>query len=546
MNNYLTPNTPREILRLLAGLSCLSAILLAQASNPVFGQNRPVNDKWALIIGISNFKDQSMNLKYPAKDATDFRDYLIREGNFAPDHVKLLLDEEASRTNILSAIGDKWLPRTAQPDDLVVIYVSSHGSPSKMDNEGSNYIIAHDTRKDELYATGISLQNLSTMIRDRVHCDRVLVILDACHSGAAKANKDSKGLSRVGGFDIGNIPMGKGMMIVCSSEPSQVSWESKKYQNGVFTRQLIEGLKYRGKYTKLGEAFNLMKKNVQTEVLSDRGELQSPVIKTAWKGDDLVIGSKPVSPRAGIKQDPVIKRKSPFESPPTEVSMAASSTPLGLEVHKPASAATESTIGGQHINVSLLDRIAILPVTGPHEIILDNNWSGFAKKDNINVRKRLQEVGLAETIQQMFKKALEKRLKKSKPVILLKFDDMTNSNGAGESSLAIASKSILSPQNMISWTSLGRMAQAKYLLEITIQNIEFKDDLYGDTAAARISARLVSGETGEELWKLKRRKYSRLTQSRQDDSIFAEVKNFIPNKIAGDLAKPVASCIKDQ
>lgn len=50
----------------------------------------------------------------------------------------------------------------------------------------------------------------------------------------------------------------------------------------------------------------------------------------------------------------------------------------------------------------------------------------------------------------------------------------------------------------------------------------------------------------EELWKLKRRKYSRLTQSRQEDSIFAEVKNFIPNKIAGDLAKPVAACIKDQ
>src|SRR5215831_10594709 len=27
-----------------------------------------VADKWALIIGISKFKDSSMNLKYPAKD----------------------------------------------------------------------------------------------------------------------------------------------------------------------------------------------------------------------------------------------------------------------------------------------------------------------------------------------------------------------------------------------------------------------------------------------------------------------------------------------
>lgn len=527
--------------------------LLSAGVKPAAAQNRPVDDKWALIIGISRFKDPTMDLKYPAKDASDFRDYLVKEAGFAEDHVKLITDGEATRAGILSAIGDKWLPKTAQPDDLVVIYISSHGSPSKMDNEGSNYIIAHDTKKDELYATGISLQNLASMIKDRVHCDRVLVILDACHSGAADTRKDSKGLSRIGGFDVGNISMGKGMMIVCSSQPSQVSWESRNYQNGVFTRQLIDALKYRGKYTKLGEAFEIMKKGVQTEVLKDRGELQSPVIKSAWKGDDLVLGSKPVNPRQGIEQAPVAvpepdrNYQTNFDRSAPQV---ASSTPLAAEIFRPPASDTASSIQGQQINVSLLDRVAILPVTGPQEILLDANWEGFARKDNIDVRKRLEEVGLTETIQNVFKHALEKSLKNKKPVVLLNFDKMTRSNdvsGAGpESSLSIASKSIITPQNMISWTTLGRMAQAKYLLEISIHDIEFKDDLYGDTAAARVSARLVSGETGEELWKLKRRKYSRLTQSRQDDSIFAEVKNFIPNKIAGDLAKPVAACIKDQ
>lgn len=528
----------------------LSFIFLISAGvEPVAAQNRPVDDKRALIIGISRFKDPSMDLKYPAKDATDFRDYLVKEAGFSEDHVKLITDADATRAGILSAIGDKWLPRTAQPNDLVVIYISSHGSPSKMDNEGSNYIIAHDTKKDELYATGISLQNLASMIKDRVHCDRVLVILDACHSGAADTKKDSKGLTRVGGFDVGNISMGQGMMIVCSSQPAQVSWESKNYQNGVFTRQLIDALKYRGKYTKLGEAFDIMKKGVQTEVLKDRGELQSPVIKSAWKGDDLVLGSKPVSPRQGIKQDPVpgsaTEDTTNLDKGAPQV---ASSTPLAAEIFRPPSSDTASSIQGQQINVALLDRVAILPVTGPQEILLDANWEGFARKDNINVRKRLEEVGLTETIQNVFKHALEKRLKNDKPVVLLKFDNITKSNSGsgGENSLSIAAKSIITPQNMISWTTLGRMAQAKYLLEISIHDIEFKDDLYGDTAAARVSARLVSGETGEELWKLKRRKYSRLTQSRQDDSIFAEVKNFIPNKIAGDLAKPVAACIKDQ
>ncbi|MEZ4537188.1 MAG: caspase family protein [Cyanobacteriota/Melainabacteria group bacterium] len=405
----------------------LSFIFLISAGvKPAAAQNRPVDDKWALIIGISRFKDPSMDLKYPAKDATDFRDYLVKEAGFSEDHVKLITDAEATRAGILSAIGDKWLPRTAQPNDLVVIYISSHGSPSKMDNEGSNYIIAHDTKKDELYATGISLQNLASMIKDRVHCDRVLVILDACHSGAAGTKKDSKGLTRVGGFDVGNISMGQGMMIVCSSQPAQVSWESKNYQNGVFTRQLIDALKYRGKYTKLGEAFDIMKKGVQTEVLKDRGELQSPVIKSAWKGDDLVLGSKPVSPRQGIKQDPV-PRASSVDTTNLDkgAPQVASSTPLAAEIFRPPSSDTDSSIQGQQINVSLLDRVAILPVTGPQEILLDANWEVLLTKTtsmSVNGSKRSVDRDHSKCL---CKHALEKRLKNNKPVVLLKFDNLT-------------------------------------------------------------------------------------------------------------------------
>ncbi len=36
--------------------------------------NGPIGDKWAVVIGISDFKDKSINLKYAAKDAQDFCD----------------------------------------------------------------------------------------------------------------------------------------------------------------------------------------------------------------------------------------------------------------------------------------------------------------------------------------------------------------------------------------------------------------------------------------------------------------------------------------
>ena len=63
--------------------------------------DKPVTDKWALVVGISKFSDPSLNLRYPAKDAQDFYNYLVTKGNFARDHVRLLLNEKATKENIL-------------------------------------------------------------------------------------------------------------------------------------------------------------------------------------------------------------------------------------------------------------------------------------------------------------------------------------------------------------------------------------------------------------------------------------------------------------
>jgi hypothetical protein len=260
--------------------------------------NRPVKDKWALVVGVSKFEDARMNLKYSSKDAEAFYKYLVNEGRFAADHVMLLTDEKATRANILSLIGDRWLPRVANPDDLVVIFISSHGSPADFDVGGLNYIVAHDTNVDCLYATGIPLQDLMRTIKARVHSDRVVIILDACHSGAASA--DAKGLFRAGNIDASAVAAGTGQLVIASSKPDQASWEGKNYANGVFTHHLIESLRLHENKSRLKDAFENLKENVQVEVLRDRGQLQTPEMKCKWQGDDLVLSVVPSRPRSGI------------------------------------------------------------------------------------------------------------------------------------------------------------------------------------------------------------------------------------------------------
>ena len=102
-------------------------------------------------------------------------------------------------------------------------------------------MVAHDTDKNSLLATGIPMQWLTKMVKDQVPSNRVVLILDVCHSGSAA--QGGKALIRIPGMvDLTKVAIGSGQMMLCSSLAEQVSWESKNYENSVFTRRLMEAL----------------------------------------------------------------------------------------------------------------------------------------------------------------------------------------------------------------------------------------------------------------------------------------------------------------
>ena len=93
--------------------------------------------------------------------------------------MRLLLDDKASQRRVMSELGSKFLARVVKPDDLVVLYFSTHGSPSSLDIRGKNYLVAHDSDPNDLFATGIEMQRILESIQGRVLTDRVLLVLDA-------------------------------------------------------------------------------------------------------------------------------------------------------------------------------------------------------------------------------------------------------------------------------------------------------------------------------------------------------------------------------
>ncbi|MBY0549872.1 MAG: tetratricopeptide repeat protein [Candidatus Obscuribacterales bacterium] len=254
--------------------------------------SKPIGDKWAVVIGISKFADAKVpGLKYASKDARDFYNYLTDPalGKFEKDHVKLLVDDQATKVNIMDMLGDSFLPHAANPDDLVVIYLSTHGSPAGADIRGVNYVIAYDTRLQRLFATGLEMKQLLRMIKERVHTNRIVLVLDTCYSGAG--GEQHKGLTRTN-IDAQGAAQGIGSLVICSSSPEQRSWESDDLKNSYFTRYLLDSLKESPGST-LDHAFSAMKQKVQQNVLKDKGEVQTPVLTGTFSGPPLQIGIKP-------------------------------------------------------------------------------------------------------------------------------------------------------------------------------------------------------------------------------------------------------------
>lgn len=303
--------------------------------------NRPFRDKWALIVGISEFQSKQVpGLKYSVKDAKDFREYLIKEANFAPDHVRILLDEDASRRRVLSELGNKFLARVAKPDDLVVLYFSTHGSAKQADIRGKNFVVAYDSDPEDLFTTGIEMDSILDSVNSRILSERILLVLDACHSGSVLAN--SKGLGRVGNFDPEELSQGSGQLVISSSAPDQQSFESKRYENGVFTRKLLEGLRMNGRRTTLSDAFPFVEKSVSAEVQEDYAVRQTPVLKSKWNGNDLMLAAAATAPQAVPPTVKEILEPDSIQRPPTKTAKIASAITVVPNI--PAAGKVQSSI----------------------------------------------------------------------------------------------------------------------------------------------------------------------------------------------------------
>ncbi|MBS2008031.1 MAG: tetratricopeptide repeat protein [Cyanobacteria bacterium SZAS TMP-1] len=253
--------------------------------------NRAVKRKWAVVVGAGRFQEGRLTSSTENdmdQSAREFYNYLVDEqaGRFDRSHVKLLVNNTATRQNIMSALGPEWLGAVTGPDDLVVVYIATNAFPT---TDGNTYLCAYDCALDNIYGTCVSMQNLMDTLRKSVHCDRILLVLQAAYSGAAEIDSGAKDLYKGYNVDLDKVMLGKGYVILSSSQPNEITW------NSAFSRNLIAALRTEGGMVPLQKAFAMARDKTASETMIGHPERkQTPAMKADWKGTDLVVGTPPL------------------------------------------------------------------------------------------------------------------------------------------------------------------------------------------------------------------------------------------------------------
>jgi len=113
--------------------------LVSLMANILFAFNTNV---YAVVVGITDYQQTNVNdLQYTENDAFKFYNLLKNNklGAFKIDNVSLLINQSASKTNILQAMQYQF--QKAKADDLLIFFFSGHGGQSYFHSHDKNLLL---------------------------------------------------------------------------------------------------------------------------------------------------------------------------------------------------------------------------------------------------------------------------------------------------------------------------------------------------------------------------------------------------------------------
>lgn len=191
-----------------------------------------------LAVGISSYEKRTMSLTYPSKDASDLTTVLSRQQGklYREVNTRLLVNEKATKAAILDGLD--WIQRQTTAHDIAMVFFAGHGvnDPST----GRYYFLPYDADPEAVKRTMLAQEEVQSTLRSIP--GKVLLFLDTCHSGNVMGQWNLRGDADMDTFLREMNTADSGVVVFAASTGRQSSKESDAWQNGAFTRALVEGL----------------------------------------------------------------------------------------------------------------------------------------------------------------------------------------------------------------------------------------------------------------------------------------------------------------
>jgi WD40 repeat protein len=229
-------------------------------SNPavasVFAHYSPTRKPqlYALVVGIQDFVNSSLNLKYSVADANAIAEIIQKKAAplFDNVHVETLTTPKTTSKEALTAAFARY--QKIEPGDVFLFYVATHGTLESADLARREYFLIpsnFNTISDAaIRRDALSEGELKRMIAS-IPATRKLLLLDTCHAGAMgdAMMVNTRDLAESGAVTV--LAGAVGSTILSASASDQEALEGED-GHGLFTSVLLRGLGGRADLLKHG------------------------------------------------------------------------------------------------------------------------------------------------------------------------------------------------------------------------------------------------------------------------------------------------------
>ena len=189
---------------------------------------------FVVAIGVGDYNDPKLpKLRFTCKDAKDFSKAITSKKGLPYEdvQVKILCDNEATRADIFEAM--ECLKQESSPNDVCIFFFAGHGMRDEKDRF---YFMPYGCNTNKLYEC-FSASDFRNEAED-IH-GKLIAFVDACYSGALFEGGRSAATTHF----IEQLKRSKnGMLLYASSSSDTKSREDESWENGAFTKALVEAL----------------------------------------------------------------------------------------------------------------------------------------------------------------------------------------------------------------------------------------------------------------------------------------------------------------